>query len=405
MPNKNILIISSTQILPTMSGATLHTAGMAKTMADQGHKVQIYCMAGRQENYSLGKTRREQSTRIAPRLSQEINLTFMHGAMQGMARRLGMPHVWHYYLMRFGWVPAPLKAAVDWADVVFCDMAHCHPLPARMRKQPWILISHDLVWRQLQQGTTQQKLWSHWMKRVEAAAPQIYDDIVAVTEEDRGYFLQQPRGPELAMPIVGSGVDPSSYELSASMRAQTRAELGVADDEHLILFSGSNFGPNITALANIRAYFERNESWLAEKRIRLLLLGSIEPEAYSRGRYIATGRVDSIEPYFAAADAGFNPIVSGSGANVKLFEYLATRLPVISTEFGVRGSELQAGTDYIQCDATDFTPAFEKLLSKSREQWADDCESIWQRHKHYCDIREQTRAALKQLPGFDAADS
>ena len=64
------------------------------------------------------------------------------------------------------------------------------------------------------------------------------------------------------------------------------------------------------------------------------------------GAFIATGPVPEVLPYFAAADAGLNPITRGSGSNVKLFEYLAARLPVISTLFGVRGTNLVPDADF-----------------------------------------------------------
>ena len=43
--------------------------------------------------------------------------------------------------------------------------------------------------------------------------------------------------------------------------------------------------------------------------------------------FTATGKVDAVEPYFAAADAALNPMWSGAGTNVKMGEFLALRLP------------------------------------------------------------------------------
>jgi glycosyltransferase involved in cell wall biosynthesis len=59
--------------------------------------------------------------------------------------------------------------------------------------------------------------------------------------------------------------------------------------------------------------------------------------------FTATGRVAMVEPYFAAADAALSPIASGAGTNLKTCEFIALRLPLVSTTFGVRGFAIEDG--------------------------------------------------------------
>ena len=40
---------------------------------------------------------------------------------------------------------------------------------------------------------------------------------------------------------------------------------------------------------------------------------------------------------FSMADFALNPIISGSGTNLKMFDYMAAGIPVITTRFGMRG--------------------------------------------------------------------
>jgi glycosyltransferase involved in cell wall biosynthesis len=40
---------------------------------------------------------------------------------------------------------------------------------------------------------------------------------------------------------------------------------------------------------------------------------------------------------YKVVDYAINPMFSGAGTNVKMFEYMAAGLPIISTPFGVRG--------------------------------------------------------------------
>ena len=40
---------------------------------------------------------------------------------------------------------------------------------------------------------------------------------------------------------------------------------------------------------------------------------------------------------FSVVDFALNPMASGSGTNLKMFDYMAAGIPIISTEFGTRG--------------------------------------------------------------------
>lgn len=399
MTAKNILIISASQIVPTISGGTVRTAGVARALARKGHEVRIFCLAGRREAYARN-SRQASVVEVEPRLVQETHLGWTYAGLQTLFRRLGLPRIWQFWLMRRGWVPRRLHDCVADADIVICDMPHTPPLPHRRRHQPWILMSHDLTWHQLAIGGGAGRLFTRWMRVVEAAAAQRYDDIIAVTTEDRDFFRAHDASGRLALPIIGSAVDPAEYRAGADVRAATRAALGIGPDERVLLFSGSRFTPNLQAWARIQAYCEANQAWLRSRGIRVLVVGSIEPQPYRDGVIVCAGRVDSIAAYFAAADAGFNPVDIGSGANVKLFEYLAARLPVISTAFGVRGSELVAHDDYIPCDAADYTPALTEWAARTDAAWAAHAEQVWQRHRHYCDIGLLTERATEVLPGF-----
>ena len=70
---------------------------------------------------------------------------------------------------------------------------------------------------------------------------------------------------------------------------------------------------------------------------RLLILGRCAPRPLLHPRMHRAGFVPDLRPYLAAADVAVNPVGYGTGVNVKLAEYLAAGLPVVSTTVGVRG--------------------------------------------------------------------
>jgi glycosyltransferase involved in cell wall biosynthesis len=133
--------------------------------------------------------------------------------------------------------------------------------------------------------------------------------------------------------------------------------------------------------------------------VYFLLLGSLEPAPYREGALIATGRVPAVKPYFAASDAGLNPVTLGAGSNVKIFEYLASRLPVISTAFGARGTELLPDRDYIPFEQGELKGAISKLVS-NRGRWRPFAEDVVARHRRSIDIGQAVADAIAAARDF-----
>jgi glycosyltransferase involved in cell wall biosynthesis len=57
------------------------------------------------------------------------------------------------------------------------------------------------------------------------------------------------------------------------------------------------------------------------------------------GRLLALGFVEHLSPLLADADIAVNPVESGSGSNVKVAEYVAAGVHVVTTRIGLRGYE------------------------------------------------------------------
>jgi glycosyltransferase involved in cell wall biosynthesis len=398
---RRVLVLSGFRVFPATNGAQVRTSGIARALARMGYDVLLYSLAGRREDYRSRPASGFKREVIEDRLVEETNLGWGFGVTQAVMRRIEVHRSWQVPLLRAGILPPRLAAAIADADAVVSDMIYCPP-PRRLRHgKPWFMISHQLEHLLLRQGPIGQRSVAGYIERLERNVGRLFDGVLAVSEDDERYFMGHDDTRRLMAPIVRCGVDAMAYVRSAADRSGKRAELGVADDEWLLAFSGSAYRPNVEACARLEAFGVANGDWLAQRRVRLLLLGSMVERPYRAGAVIATGRVPEVLPYFSAADAGFNPITSGAGANVKLFEYMAARLPVISTAFGVRGTEFKAGIDYVPIIADDFAAAISALLAGgSREDWRVFAEAAWQRHESACDIGIMVRDAVRSMPAF-----
>ena len=399
---KNIVLVSGNRIAPAATGGQVHSISIARALARIGHSVHIFSTAGRREDYRRANLRRGLTLEsvIEPGLKESTHLGPAFGILQAAARRLDYPRVWQHHMLAGGMAPRRLRRALQEADIVLSDLPYCPPIPGPWRQKPWFLISHNLEHKLLEQGSARQRRFANWMRGVEAAAPQTYTDILACAEEDRAFFRAHDTGSRLKVPIVRCGVDPRLYAFSPGMRPQIRATLGLSDEDWVLVFSGSGFAPNVEALGDIKEFCRIEADFLARNRVYILVVGSVSPRAYRDGALIVTGPVPEVVPYFAASDAGLNMVTRGSGSNVKLFEYLAARLPVISTVFGVRGTELRANDDYLPCSRDDLRAVIERFIGNDRVFWRNIAENVWNRHKHSCDIQNLVDDAISKLPAF-----
>lgn len=400
---KSILILSGFRIFPANMGCHVRTGGIARALARMGNRVRIFSLAGRRDDYGPFSEIRRASpiVQIEPNLTEEIHLGLLMGLLQTVGRRLDYPRVWQYSLLQRGIVPGRLKELLRESDVVICDMPWCPPIPGPWSDKPWFMISHNLEHRLLEQSSTHHRRAAPWMRAVEAQAPRRFRDILACAEEDRDFFRQHDIAERLVLPIVRCGVDPDAYRVPPGTRERVRSQLGLAEEDRLLVFSASRYPPNAEAVEDLRRFCREDADFLASRRVSILVLGSVLPGPQREGAFIATGRVPEVAPYLAAADAGLNAVTWGSGSNVKLFEYLAARLPVVSTEFGARGSGLQPVEDYLQYDSPRLRPGIQAFLEGgTRERWRTYAEAVWARHRSSCDIQLLVSDAIARLPDF-----
>ena len=63
------------------------------------------------------------------------------------------------------------------------------------------------------------------------------------------------------------------------------------------------------------------------------------------------------------SDVAINPMISGSGTNIKVLGYLSAGIPTITTPMGARGLELIDQQHALICDIADFPQKIHDLLS------------------------------------------
>jgi glycosyltransferase involved in cell wall biosynthesis len=161
------------------------------------------------------------------------------------------------------------------------------------------------------------------------------DLVFACTDRDARRFEELHGASKVA--VVPNGFEDELLSLDrARLRDEERAQLGVTSDERLVVFIGGGADHNRRAVQ----FLERELAPRLDRGARLLIAGKAA-DALSDGgdRMLSLGYVDDVRPLLAAADVAVNPVAYGSGSNVKVAEYLAAGLPVVTTPIGARGFE------------------------------------------------------------------
>jgi hypothetical protein len=232
--------------------------------------------------------------------------------------------------------------------------------PAKKR----VLVSHNLehdLWRV-------GKLRSFWarplVRRIEESAGRRSDLILACGPED-ARFYRNLLGEHRSTIEVPNGVFLSDYpRLDPMERHELRAQMGFSPRDLLVLFVASKYGPNFEALGLLQRLVREQKDLFGRGRLTFVVVGSVASRQDSRSGLMCVGQVPNILPYLQTADFAINPVTTGGGTNVKMFDYLAAGLPILTTAFGKRGLDLNDGEDCIVFDQDNLASSLADLLSR-----------------------------------------
>jgi hypothetical protein len=335
-----VLVLSGLQIYPPESGGQLRSSGLINALVARGFDVTVYSMVGRKRDYLDRKP--SGTTVLGERLREHVVRGRCWAALQFGAYRLGLPPFWITVAL---WLRTPrvLRELQDSCDAMIIDFPFLFP-PASRTTRPVALNTHNV----------EADLWPRtWVKRlvvsIERRAARKVGHVFCCSEGDRAHFAQLA-GPGHTS-VVPNGIDIARFNGIATERAALRAQLGYTDTDRVLFFAASSFGPNVEALAWLEQFVAGHQELLARRNLHFLVAGSVSKQPFQRPRLKAVGMVARIEPYFAAADIAFNGVFRGSGTNLKMAEFIAAGLPILTSSAGMRGYELADGVDCIA-----FTP-------------------------------------------------
>jgi glycosyltransferase involved in cell wall biosynthesis len=287
------------------------------------------------------------------------------------------------------------------ADLIVCSHPYALPALRTVSSAPFVYEAHN-VEADLKAGIFGAHRWA--VDRVSALEEHAVRDAVLVSacsaqDRERLRALYQ-RADNAGLIVVPNGIDIAATPLRcAASTARRRAALGM--NRPLALFMGSAHGPNIDAA---RVVVEASAEL---PDVDFLMLGSVcsVVKTWERPANIGlAGVVSDAEKagWLEVCDVGLNPVISGSGTSLKVIEYAAAGVPVVSTDFGVRGAGFTCNREYVSATEDSFAGGIETALGLAppeREAIVRNARRRVETRADWAVIAAAYAQALKQLLG------
>lgn len=236
------------------------------------------------------------------------------------------------------------------------------------------------------------------------------DLVLACSHEDLARFNRLYRVRADKLRVVPNGVMAFSHPVpDAEVKVAARTTLDVAHWGMIAIFLGSAYGPNVEA-----ARFIIDNLAPSMPDVLFVIAGGVGAQlATMRANVRITGPLDEAEKHqwLAAVDVAVNPMFSGSGTNIKMFDFMAAGLPTVTTAVGARGIETGArrAMQVVDPSADEFVSALQALrdvetrrrLGLEARACVEDGYS-WERISEFAGalFRARHRFAGQPLPTF-----
>lgn len=188
------------------------------------------------------------------------------------------------------------------------------------------------------------------------------DLILACSHEDREIFARVYDIGWDKLRVAPNGIFAFTHELPTSEQ-RTAAKLALrVDKRRLVVFVGSNYGPNNAAAAFVARKLAGDRPEVAFALIGGCCDGLRSDDLPANISLLGTLDEEAKHAWMRAADVAVNPLSAGSGTSIKMFDFMAAGLPTVTTPIGARGICSHGLPPFIVAELDGFGKALDSLL-------------------------------------------
>jgi len=223
---------------------------------------------------------------------------------------------------------------------------------------PIILDAHDVMSVRVWEMDNEDLSWVENLgKRIytpllESLATRLADHAIVVSEKDRALLARENPIALNHITVVPNGAEPlNSDELAP--REEVRRQYGFNQGDVLAVFHGNydsgyhNREATELILNDLAPKFESINS-----EIHFIVAGKNVPKRESEN-VTCLGFVEDLYSLLNAADLAAVPLLSGTATKLKIFDYLSVGLPIVTTQKGSEGIDLEHGKSALITETVD----------------------------------------------------
>lgn len=273
------------------------------------------------------------------------------------------------------------------SKILISEHPYLFPTLYRTNGQLLVYNAHNVEYLR-QKKIFGDSLWAKFLARslwyLEKNVCRRADLIFATCEEDKDIFSILYEVDKRKISVIPNGVDLEGIKVPEKEEREKTKEIIGLSGRKIILFIGSYHLPNLEAVEFIVFTLAKELTDFV-----FLILGEVEknfneryPNKIIPANVIFKGVVSESEKRLClrAADSAVNPTSSGSGTNIKMIEYMAYGLPIVTTPFGARGLGLEDGFSALVCELEEFSQRIrqvendKELCARLKENARKICE-------------------------------
>lgn len=364
-PRLKVTVIDMQPIDPPVGGGRLRLLGLYHGLGEA-----IDCTYVGSYDWPGEAYRRH---RLSPGLEEiDVPLSDMHhDAARQLAAEAGLPSVIDLAFARQAHLSteylSAAAAAIESADVVVFSHPWAYP-PLRAALKPHQTLIYDshnvegfLRAQMLNEDIPAQAEMLRHVVEDELELCRNADQIWACSQADLTRFNRIYRISGEYLRVVPNGVMAFNQPVpTEDAKARSRSRKVRGHWSLVAIFVGSAYGPNVEA-----AHFIAGPLASALPDVLWVIAGGVGTQLQSdRNNVVLTGALSEEDKreWMLAADFAVNPMFSGSGTNIKMFDFMGMGLPILTTEVGARGIET-AGRPAMRV----LAPSVEAFISGCQE--------------------------------------
>ena len=208
------------------------------------------------------------------------------------------------------------------------------------------------------------------VKNAEQTACDLAQQIWVSSESEKNQFVEIYGVAEEKIRILPHGIDLfSSPFIERESHKEIKSKQAEINDKTVFVFTGSWHPPNLESVE-----FIISDLSPINKDYHYFIVGNVtdyyvreHPKTKIPENVTMLGQVSDSEKIsiYKLSDYAINPMFSGAGTNIKMLEYMAVGLPIISTKFGARG--LKFSKNMLVCDKENFGKTIESAVNSKYE--------------------------------------